>query len=506
MSTLMSKIAIQVRSVYTRITLTRFTTAFICLTFVHCFAQVAIQGCLYALDANASGLASGIVKAAQIPPDEIPWFRGNNENFDLQLCDHIPIDNSAARCYTIFESATSTGPNASVTTRSWGPTPVRILAPVNSSIAGNGVNLVYNQGADSVFLSQQCTQVMVYPDQMLDTEKREDLALLGAQFWLFAISFIAVLYNSIPQILAVVCSRILATAWSAYSVWQTKHMEVRFQRLLVDPGTPCHIDLFPSHFKTRLALAIPDLVLNITALLYTALLGWHLIKAFNAFTLQRVCPPVAITRIYRLFLAMFVFLQLSIFFMVTAMGLWESQLMNTAIRLISTHTAIYSALFIFTIVTLVPWVVMGWIAVRREMKRTMILFLFTGTIYIVCWSIMFYSKVYRWTFFQWPFFGCMTLASFIVLVGACAFGITCRLNFEKGLAHYLHVEAALAKSNFAPEVFRYDTTTTKSAGILSGRSPTTAMTLKRDDNWDFDVERPPIIIVELEDRKSSSSL
>lgn len=63
-------------------------------------------------------------------------------------------------------------------------------------------------------------------------------------------------------------------------------------------------------------------------------------------------------------------------------------------------------------------------------------FLTVSFIYIASWSIMFYSQVYRWTFINWVFFSCTTVASFIVLVLATVFGVLCSLNFGKGLAQY----------------------------------------------------------------------
>ena len=86
--------------------------------------------------------------------------------------------------------------------------------------------------------------------------------------------------------------------------------------------------------------------------------------------------------------------------------------------------------------TIVPWMLMGWFAVRREMKLLMAGFLFLDLCYIVLWSAMFYSEVYRWTFIEWPFFACSTMVSMAVLLGAAIFGVISWLNFGKGLAHY----------------------------------------------------------------------
>lgn len=43
-----------------------------------------------------------------------------------------------------------------------------------------------------------------------------------------------------------------------------------------------------------------------------------------------------------------------------------------------------------------------------------------------------------------------------LIVASIVLGVICRLNFGKGFAQYLHAEAALESSNFAPEVFKHD--------------------------------------------------
>ncbi|KAG5638405.1 hypothetical protein H0H81_000182 [Sphagnurus paluster] len=149
-------------------------------------------------------------------------------------------------------------------------------------------------------------------------------------------------------------------------------------------------------------------------------------------------------------------LQLEAFVLVAAMGLWIDTLINTAISKISSHTPEYKALFIATSILLLPWITMGWYAIRREMRILMGFFLGTAIVLLSGWCIMFYSMVYRWTFVEWPFLACFTVASLILIIASTILGVICRLNFGKGLAQYLSAEAALASSNFAPEVFSHD--------------------------------------------------
>jgi len=90
------------------------------------------------------------------------------------------------------------------------------------------------------------------------------------------------------------------------------------------------------------------------------------------------------------------------------------------------------------------------------------------------------------------------MVSFVVLIATGISGLLCRLNFGKGLAHYLHVEAELAKADFTPEVFSNDSNSRSTSSFNSERSLSGATMLKHDINWDLfhvDVDRVPVIVV-----------
>jgi len=66
----------------------------------------------------------------------------------------------------------------------------------------------------------------------------------------------------------------------------------------------------------------------------------------------------------------------------------------------------------------------------------MVVFLVLSALYLFGWGLMFDSDTFRWTFVQWGFFGAATsLSALLDLIGLTV-GIMCRLNFDKGLAHY----------------------------------------------------------------------
>jgi len=308
--------------------------------------------------------------------------------------------------------------------------------------------------ADPVSLNHQCAQILVYPQQELQKSVREDMTSIFLQFWLFGVSAFAVGQSSVPHMLTALGTRLIIVSWSAYIViFRTHNQETIFHQLVSAPGTPCEVEMFPTFFAMRMAYNIADLVLSSTGLILSGLLSWNLLKVYNAQSFKRVGAPAHVIRIHKFFMAIQACLQLEVFVLVAGTSLWVDVLLNTAIKDISSYTKVYDALIIGTAILILPWIVLGWYGIRRENKAMIISFLGIAFFFIVGWSVMFYSIVYRWTFVQWPYLGCFTVASFILIIASLILGTICWRNFDKGLAQYLHAEAALASSNFAPEVF-----------------------------------------------------
>lgn len=70
------------------------------------------------------------------------------------------------------------------------------------------------------------------------------------------------------------------------------------------------------------------------------------------------------------------------------------------------------------------------------MKLPMAVFLVLSALYVIAWGLMFDSKTFRWTYFQWVFFGTVATLSAILALTGLILGIVCRLNFGKGLPNY----------------------------------------------------------------------
>jgi hypothetical protein len=80
--------------------------------------------------------------------------------------------------------------------------------------------------------------------------------------------------------------------------------------------------------------------------------------------------------------------------------------------------------------------VQGWYAVRRESRKLTWAFLTIAFFFLSAWSTMFDSRVYRFTFVDWPFFACATVTSFVSMISSTVFAFVCLRNYGKGLSQW----------------------------------------------------------------------
>jgi len=454
---LLERCWITVKSVYFRITLTRFTIAFFLFCFIHCFAEGFIQAFIFSQDFNANSAVVSILRQAKVPRNNFGNLKHGHGNASLELCNMISPN--VHPCGTVFQKG---NPNLTLPTMynltndEEGEVFIKHIDSVNGS-----VHVELDDGT-SVVMNQMCTLVLTYPHQVLANAQREDVVLVLTQFWIFCVSFFAIMYDSIPHLVAALCFRTLATGWSMYIIWRNEDVRFRFELLLSSDDSPCrplNIDkLFPGYFMSRQALQIPDLTLNIVALSLAVYLSIKLIKVYGPNTFNRVGAPPHIVRIYKYFLAGFVSFQVSALFLISVVCLWLDQMVNrdNAMSEFTKHKNLYIALSIFTLVILIPWITTGWYAIHRERKRLMVAFLVVASVVFASWVLMLKSWSFSWTFVNWPFFAVQIIIATLSLISTIGFGTVSYLHFGKGLSHYLYVEDVLAKSGFEPTLFEKD--------------------------------------------------
>ncbi|CUA74842.1 Protein FMP27, mitochondrial [Rhizoctonia solani] len=298
-----------------------------------------------------------------------------------------------------------------------------------------------------VELSPGCVLALSWPAQVLRDFAREDLAMIGFQVWLFGMSIVAILNESVPHMAAGLFTQALSTGWSAFQMARSASFQARYNEVIVR-GACSGVDVLPGYFAHRRADEIPIVVLNAIFLVAMAILGWKVCRVYGWQTFKRIGASRVMNRAYRLVLAFSIHLQCAVYFIVTSSALWVDELINGSIACFAQHENIYKGIFITNILLLLPWLILGWISVRRENKHMMHAFLGISLLFIVTWAAMFASDVYRWVFATWPFFAAMSVTSFVVLVATTGLAIVCRYNFKKGLALFLQSQQILPGAEF----------------------------------------------------------
>lgn len=320
---------------------------------------------------------------------------------------------------------------------------------VNSTtgtLAGGTTGLAATFG--EVELSPGCALALAWPGQVLRDFAREDLAMIGFQAWLLGVSIVAILNESVPHLAAGLFTQALSTGWSAFQMARSSSFKTKYETAIVR-GACAGVDILPDYFAHRTKDEIPIVVLNGIFLVATAVISWRMCRVYGWQTFKRIGASQVMNQAYRLVLALSIHLQLAVFFFVVSSAMWVDELLNGPVACFAQHRTIYEGIFITSVLLLLPWLVLGWIGVRRENKHMMHAFLLISLFYVTAWAAMFASDVYRWTFATWPFFAAMTVVSYIVVVATTGLAVVCRYNFKKGLALFLQSQQTLPEADFS---------------------------------------------------------
>ncbi|KAJ7655225.1 hypothetical protein DFH06DRAFT_1046920 [Mycena polygramma] len=365
----------------------------------------------------------------------------------VQTTTEVVVAATQTQTQTVASPASSSlSPVPSVQKR--GLPQAKVMAVSNDAVQVNITGYSFNNYP--LVLDKSCMWSLNWPVSILDNTKREDLVFIAFQFWVLGMSVVALLNESIPHILASLLTHILATAWSGFQISHTANFRQNFNSYITDGACAGVPSLLPTYWQDRANAEIPTLALNVAALFISVVLTYKLVKLFGWQTFKRVGASLTINRIYKLVLSFSIALQLSFFFMGVTVALFLDQLFNGWVGHLAWYSLLYKVMFTLTGIMLVPWIVLGWFSVRREMRVGMIFFLGLSVLYLGGWGVMFLSTTFRWTFKTWEFFSIMASASLGLTTLSFVLGVLCRLNFGKGLLRYLNAHESLPGDDFVP--------------------------------------------------------
>ncbi|VDC03870.1 unnamed protein product [Peniophora sp. CBMAI 1063] len=473
-----------------RAVVTPASTTFVIITLLFCVVLVIVHVFILFADAAVSEALSSAITAAQISPATYSYRDPGTEVETLLLCYQVPefaggstVDNPCNISIPISTSG-DTGFVQHFPEISWQRWAARRSSGLSFEPTFDDDGTVSAVTASSsledttVSLSLTCVQSLIYTRERVLKESQEDIALIVFQVWLLTVSVFAIFYESVPHIWVSLCSRVLVTGWSVFAVVRAALNVGLYATLYRSTVSPCNLDIFDDYVSFRLGWVIAEVVCNWVFLVVLAILSVRLSKVYVHQTFRRLGPPPGVIKVYWNFMAVQVCIQLGVYTLAVAAGLFLDQLVNGPISVYTDRRALYLALCIGTLVFFIPYCLSGWYGIRRESKWLAAVFIACVCILIICWAIVFYSQVFRLTYLDFDFFAAITTLSFLILLFSLVFGIIALRWFGRGLATYLRAEDSLAKAGLLPDVFnilkssKHEGSSTRSASMASEESLT----------------------------------
>jgi len=212
-------------------------------------------------------------------------------------------------------------------------------------------------------------------------------------------------------------------------------------------------DFMGDWWDVRIQHAISIVVVNVLTVVSVSYLSFKLFKVYANESFSRVGASPKVNRMYKLFLFFSVCLQLTGFFSLASTALWLNKVCHAAILRLTSYPNVYKAVVIVKLVLYIPWLIMGLTSIRSESKIRFGVFAFISIFLLSLLTVFFFSPIYRYVFTSWPFFASVTVTAYVLVIASSVLGVLCRLNFGKGLAHYLQVTEALAGVDFTAVQF-----------------------------------------------------
>ncbi|KAG9052671.1 hypothetical protein FS842_009441 [Serendipita sp. 407] len=257
--------------------------------------------------------------------------------------------------------------------------------------------------------------------------------MIGYYIWLFGLETVAILNESIPHLSAAFVSLLLALIWSGSQLARTRYFHKEFETFITN-GACDGLDILPGYWPQRQKTDIPGFALNALAIVLLGTIGFKLLSVYKRQTTKLVGDSKIIKHLYRTSLIFSIIVQIGSFLLLASVALWVQQLFESPIASFSSTTPAFKGVGILSVLLGTPWFLIGWVAIRREHKSLMVVFLVTNAFFLASWTAVFSSDIYRIVFTKWAFFAALTVATFFLLVGSLVTGVLCRMHFGQGLA------------------------------------------------------------------------
>lgn len=410
------------------------------LVIMHFIVQVALQAVTLKDNQQAKAQTGLCISLANVPIG-LPLL----ENDSLSLCNGIPGHHNVTCIFIASASAKNSSVSSALTT-------VNVKGFSNFDL---DQNIVIRVGGQEHFVTGRCAVSLQFMFDAFRNDAAEDIATICFQFWLLIVSLLAILQDSIPHLAVCVASHLLDVAWAGFRIKSTIALREDYYSLIVDSACNGE-DMLGNWWEQRLGHAAPLFGANVITLILLAALAVILFRRFAKINRCHMGASLSINKMYKIALAFSAFLQLAAFFTILAVGMWIDLLSCSLVADLDGNVRSDQAAFFVLAMIIAPWIISGWWAVFREVKWAFVLFSVLHAFLLSLWPGMLASAIFRYVLKNWAFFACVSVASYLFVVATAIMAVVCRLNFGRGLGHFLRVESDLNSSGFPASFFTND--------------------------------------------------
>ncbi|KAH7882157.1 hypothetical protein F5I97DRAFT_1989830 [Phlebopus sp. FC_14] len=438
-----------------RMTVSRITLCFFFLALANSIAQTTIQ--VLALSASSAGreLVTDTIDVAGVQRGFVVV-----DGSTVEICSGIP-NTSGTICNTVYNGTAHSDQaavaelqaiDALLAKRTSSVSPVTIDGDVL------GVNVTgIDSSSSTTFLSMQCVESLTWLESFLRDDDSEDIVHLVFQVWLFVMSLIALVAESIPHLIVVLGSHAVNTAWAGFRLYTDIQAKRIYEQVIVDDA--CAGTSILGTWNRDLVRYVL-MGVNGGVLLCMMFLVYKLVKMYSKETVGSIGSSALVNRVLKLTLWMNVCIQFASFFAVTFAAIWYNKRKTDIIESYAKDTLCDVAFYVVAVVSL-PWLWLGTYSVRRENRALFLVFTLISLVLLVVSGLWFGDALFLYELSDWPFLAAVTILADSFLLATCVLALTCRVHFGLGLAHFLLVQKELQDSGFTQDTFAHDPITTR---------------------------------------------
>ncbi|KAG8894782.1 hypothetical protein FRB99_001001 [Tulasnella sp. 403] len=305
-----------------------------------------------------------------------------------------------------------------------------------SNMTISGLNPAPPGSVNILFVRAECVRSLSWVEQELRNVWKESIVGIAWWAWLAVINLSVIWGESVSLTITAFIGACTSVVGQSLQLFQTRQFSDEFNRVVVN-GACGGVNVLESYPDWRMMLQIPGVISSVVGLFISAAFTWNLVRRYGSDNWAKVNANPVVKRPYCFLITLSVLLELSTFFMPATGGLWLDQIFEGLPAGYSDDQQFEGTLFSSFNGFILPWLLLGWLSVRKGLCRTMIIFLIVTIPFIVGWALIFAIDIYRVLLEIWVFFAVFPIISVLLATAILGFGIVFRYDFKRDLFVYM---------------------------------------------------------------------